>query len=449
MPDPAAAAEPVVIDVWLSDHPIPHYLDPVADAAESFNRAHPGYQVRIRQIFFHDLPREVAHAAAEGNPPDLAEYYFTATQVARDTRAADGRPLFTSVQRAIGDRTKILGEPVVVDDVVPAVRDYYSRGDDLVSMPTLLSTAILFANQDMLDRAGVERVPGTWQELEAACAALARMPDGPANGIAWPNHGWMCQMEVAGQGGLLFDNDNGRSGRATRIDLHSPEMLAYVGWWQRMHERGHYVYTGEPRDWLAGMEAFHRGDVAFVVSSSAVGRMLVDMAADAGFRLTTGHLPRNADRPFAGRLLGGQSMFLTAGLPQEKQDGALAFLQHLLNPHNATTRGKVPFGTLPVTLTAHERLTADGWYDENPHARTAIEQVLSSNRTPAASGAMAGDLKGIQDAITDAITDILTSGADPATRLRAATAEAQAMLDRYTAACLGDPPVTPDALTAG
>ncbi|MGH3756305.1 MAG: extracellular solute-binding protein [Actinophytocola sp.] len=419
----------------------------MTEAAESFARAHPGYRVRLREINFRELPGEVARAVAQGNPPDLAEYYFTATQLALDTRATSGQPLFTPVQRAIGDRTKILGEPVVIDDLVPAVRDYYSQGGELVAMPTVVSTAILFANQDMLTRAGVERMPRTWTELEAACAAVAKLPGGPAAGIAWPNHGWMFQMEVAGQGGLLGDNDNGRSGRATRICLNSPEAFAYARWWQRMHARGHWRHTGELRDWLTAMEAFHRQEVAFVVSSSAVGLLLADMAAQAGFGLSTGVLPRNGDRPFAGRLLGGQSLFLTAGLSREKEDGALAFLQHLLNPHHELRRQQV--GSLPVTVSAQQRLAADGWFDRYPAFRTAAEQVASSNRTPAACGAVIGDLNGIQDVLTSAMRDVLVLRQDLTTRFRAATDEAQALLDHYNAACLGDPPVTPDALEAG
>lgn len=442
----AASTEPIPINVWLASHPIPHFLDTVTEAAESFNRAHPGYQVRLREVDFRELSGEIVKAVEQGTVPEVAEYYFTATQLALDTRARNGEPLFTPVQRAIGDRTKILGEPVVVDDIVPTVREYYSQDGELVSMPAMVSTCILFANKEILARAGVEEVPSTWQELEAACAAVAQLPDGPANAIAWPNHGWMFQMELAAQGGLLGDNDNGRSGRATRVTLDSPEILDFVQWWKRLHDAGHYLYTGEPRDYMTPMEAFARQELAFVVSSSVVGPFIEGMAAQSGFEVTTGPLPHNAERPYAGRLLGGQSLFLTAGLPKEKEDGALAFLQHLLNPQHAVHRQRT--GSLPVTVPAQERIDAEGWFDQHPSMWTATEQVATSNGTPAARGALIGGLNGIQDVLTSAMHDVLTAGADPVTRFRAATAEAQALLDRYTAACLADPPVTPYALVA-
>lgn len=443
----AASTEPTTIHVWLTDHPIPDFNAPVKEAAESFCRAHPGYRIEIREINYRELPREVAEAVARGNPPDIAEYYFPATQVALDTRAADGGPLFVPIQRLIGDRAKILGEPVVIDDILPVVRDYYSRGGELVSMPTMASTTILFANQDVLRRAGVDRVPTTWRELSAACAAVAELEDGPAHGIAWPNHGWFFQMELAAQGGLLSNSDNGRSGRSTKVTLDSPEMLDYVRWWQGLHQRGHYLYTGEPRDFWSAMEAFTKQETAFVITSSATGAYLTDLATKAGFELVTGQMPCNDELPYAGRSLGGQSMFVAAGLPKEKEDGALAFTQHLLNPGHAVRR--VHSGSLPVMRPAYEEVVADGWADREPGFRSAVDQVLSSDRSPAATGALLGDINGINDELTAAMHDVLLFGADPETRFRQATEQAQAKLDRYNAACLAYPPVTPEALKAG
>jgi sn-glycerol 3-phosphate transport system substrate-binding protein len=438
---------PITIDVWLSSHPIPGFLDSVAAAVESFNRAHPEYEVRTKDFFFTDLPAEVVRAAEAGNPPEIADYYFSGTQLARDTRNRDGQPLFTSIQRAIGDRTKILGEPVVIDDIVPEIRDYYSDGDELVSMPAIASIAILFGNTSLMQRAGVEAMPRTWAELEAACAAVAALPDAPPHAVSWPNHGWMLQMELAAQSGLLAEPGNGRTGRATTITLHSPEILDYVRWWLHMRDAGHYLDTGEQRDWLGGMEAFARQELAFVAGSSATCLMFEGMAAEGGFGLTAGPLPRNPGRPYAGRSLGGQSLFLTGGLPPEKEDGALAFLQHLLNPRNAVNRQHAE--SVPVTVASDELATAEGWFEQHPAFRTAVDEIASSDRSPAAVGAMMGDLNGINDALTAAMEDVLNHGADPEARFRQATEEAQALLDRYNAACLADPPRTPDALQVG
>ena len=454
MSDSTGTDVPIVIEAWLGDSAkiedseedmLPGFGNPMVDAAESFNRAHPEYQVRIRKIDYRELPKAVAEAVARGNPPDLAEYVYTATQVALDTRDRSGEPLFVPVQRAVGDRAKILGEPVVIGDLMPSARDYWSRGGELVSVPTSVTSNILFANQTVLERAGIDRMPVTWQELAAACAAVAELPDGPPHGVTWPNYGWLFHREVVGQGGLFSNADNGRTGRSTRVFLDSPELLGYVKWWQGMHESGHYHYTGELNDYFGGMEAFGRQEVAFAVTSSAVGDVMAGMAAEGGFELTAGHLPRCGDQPYTGGPFGGQSFFLTAGLPKEKEDGALAFLQHQLNPEHAITR--MQDRSLPLTLPAYEQAMAEHWAEPFPGFRVATEQLASPNRTPAGAGPLLGNLNGINGVMIAAMHDVLVSGAEPASRFRLAAEEAQALLDRHNAAALAYPPVTPGGLT--
>lgn len=445
---------PTDIDVWIAaspGHALPGVGDPLVNAAESFNRAHPGYQVRVRKIEAHLMPETVAEAAVRGNPPDIAEYMYSSTQTALDTRANTGDPLFVPIERAIGGRSKVLGERVVVEDLVPVIRDYYTVGGELVAIPSFVATNILFANKTMLSAAGIERMPVTWQDLTAACVAIAELPDGPGHGVSWPNYGWVFHQELAGQRALLVNNGNGRSGRATRVFLDSPEMLNYVRWWKQMLEDGHYLPT-EELHYFTAMQAFERQEIAFVVSSSAIGRMMSDMAAEAGFELTAGQLPRPVEDCSTGGTVAGQALFLTRGLPKEKEDGALAFLQHQLNVSHAVVRMHDPANPMtshPITLAAYQRATAQDWVDPYPGYGAAVAQVTTAERTPAAAGPVVGNLSGINTAITEAMVDVLLNGAEPAARFRAATEQAQEVLDRYNAAALAYPPTTPADLRAG
>jgi sn-glycerol 3-phosphate transport system substrate-binding protein len=451
VPDSIGTDGPIVIEAWLGDSPkiegtdepsLPGFGDPIVAAAESFNREHPEYQVRVTRIDFRELPGAVAAAVAAGNPPDLAEYVYTATQLALDARTTSGDPLFVPVQRAIGDRTEILGEPVVVDDLLPAVRDYYSFAGELLSIPTSVTNTLLFADKVLLDRAGIDRLPDTWPELTDACAAIAALPDGPDHAVAWANYGWLFHTEVSGQGGTLGNHDNGRTARATEVRLDGPELLNYVRWWKDLNDRGHYLYTDELNDFFGTMQAFMEHKIAFVITSSAVGQDMADMAAAAGIDLLAGHSPRNDERPYSGGPFGGQSFFLAAGLPAAKEDGALAFLQHQINPEFATAR--LYERSLPMTRQSCERAMAG----DEPHVglRAATAQVASPNLTAAAAGPLLGDLNGINQVMITAMEDVLRRGADPAERFRAATEEAQKLLDRHNEAALADPPVNPDAL---
>ncbi|UBU18030.1 extracellular solute-binding protein [Nonomuraea gerenzanensis] len=410
-----------VVNVWLAEHPLPGYLDPIKKLAAGFEAAHPGYRIDITGYGFRELPAEVARAAARGTPPDLAEYYATATRLALDTRGPSGAPLFVPVERAVAGRGEILGERVVLGDLEPAVRGYYTYAGELVAAPMTATTAVLLGNTAMLEAAGFTTMPRTWGELAEA---------GP---VTWANHGWLIQQAVAGQGGLLADHDNGRSGRAEKVTLASEELLAYATWWQRLHRRGRYLDTGTPEDWGGTLRAFTEQRVACTVASSVVAGMIARSCAEAGFEVAAGPLPYNEGAARAGHLVSGQAFWLTDGLPREKADGALAFLQYLLDARNVAEwhRGA---GFLPVTGASVELLEREGWFERHPIHRAATGQLRAADGSPAALGAILGDFAGIQDLMTGAMTGVLAGG-DPGTRLAEATAAAQRLLDAYNDDC--------------
>ena len=108
-----------------------------------------------------------------GDPPGIIHFFEAATRQALDAVDSGGNPIFKSVTEAIGDRTEILGEPVVLDSVVDAARNYYTVDGSFYSMPWNTSSAIMFSNTDLLDAAGVAEIPDTWDEVEAAVVCRA------------------------------------------------------------------------------------------------------------------------------------------------------------------------------------------------------------------------------------------------------------------------------------
>jgi sn-glycerol 3-phosphate transport system substrate-binding protein len=438
-PGSGGTADPrdtTVIDVWFADYPFPGQQEGIDERAEVFNRAHPGYQVNVRFVNYWTMPAEVAEAVEAGRPPAIVEYYYTYTQQARDTKAKDGTPLYTSVEDAIGGRDQILGVPVAIGDIVPAAREYYSSDGKLFSLPRDTSTVLLYANTTLLAAAGINELPRTWAEVETACAALADLPVPPVQPCAWPVHGWLFQQALAQQDGLLADHDNGRSGRAEKVDLASDEMLAYVTWWQRLHEKGYYTYGGSEGDWLNPFKAFASGQVGLTLGSSHEANTMVAAGRTAGFEVGVGWTPHNGDVPNAGSIIGGDSAFLTAGLDKATEDGALAFLQYMINPTNAASFHQTA-DWIPVTESAVAELEEEGWFAERPYLRVATDQLHAATNTPASCGALLGDFAGIQHVLDQAMIDVLVSGVDPVARFTRATSEAQALLDDYTADQLG------------
>lgn len=429
MPEPS---EKITINAWFNDWPLwPELIEPIKELAEQFSRHQPRYRVVVRGINPGAFPGAVAQAALDGTAPDVAAYQYTFLQDAMDARDREGRPLFTSVTGAIAGRSQILGEPVVTGDIVTNVRAYYTFDGDLSSMPRNTSTVLLYSNIDALRAAGITEPPGTWTEVNAACARLAGRDGARRAGITWANHGWLFQQSVAQQGGLLTDHDNGRSGRSEKVDFSSAEMMAYLTWWRDLHLAGHYLYTGKQNDWWGCMDAFAAGDTAMMLSSSVEAGPIVSAARDAGFAVQVSRMPYNDQVTYAGNLIAGESLWLRAGLDEQTRDGALALMQFMTSPRNAA--GIYDHGRtfIPTTEASIGLLASEGWFDRNPHYRPAIDQLRISPDSPATRGAVFGNFMPIQSACTQAMHDVLTDGADIAARFDRANGQAQQLLDQY------------------
>lgn len=431
----------IEIDIWVPLYPfMPYFLERTRELAEKFTSAHPEYRIRVTGVDWLSLPQAVHDAARQSAAPTIAQYFYTSTQEARDARKPDGAPLFTSVERAIAGRTEILGEPVVLDDIISAARHYYTFDGEVAAMPPLTSTTLLYANTTLLERAGITDVPQTWAQIESACRAVVALPNGPTHGINWPNHGWLFQQSAAQQGALLTDHDNGRSGRAETMHLDSDAMLAYFDWWRGLHRDGLYLYRGRPTsdrsDWDANFRAFADQRVAFTITTSVEAERMIGAGRDGGFAVQACRMPYNGQVPYAGNVIGGDALWLADGLDPQTLDGALAFMQYLNAPRAAADRHR-DTGFIAVTDGAIELLDAEGWFQQNPHFRTALDQLAATDGSSAARGALLGAFAGIQDTLTQAMHDVLVSEVDVPERLALANNRAQQLLDDYNAACRG------------
>ncbi|HEY1180558.1 MAG TPA: extracellular solute-binding protein [Phytomonospora sp.] len=419
------------IDVWIAF--TDYRLDWAKARADEFNAKHPEYPVVISGYDSYEVLFDAVSAAIQkGTPPEIVQYFEAATQDARDAVNKDGEPLFVSVQQAINGRADILGEPVVLDDVVDAARNYYTTDGQFSSMPWNTSTTLFYSNKTLMEKAKVDKVPETWDEIEAACAKIMKLSDAPKHCITWPNHGWFPEQAVAQQGGLIADNENGRAGRAQNIDYTSDELLNFVKWEKELYDSGTYYYSGKQNDWDGPQNAFAAQEVGFLMTSAGDATAIVTAGKDAKFDVDVSRMPYNGDVPYAGNLIGGATLWLTDKQGDAKQDSSLAFMQFLNNPKNAADWHKTT-GYIPITKAAGALLEQEGWFTENPYQKVATEQLALANGTPAATGVLLGSFVSIRAVLTQAIEDVLVSGADPATRFAKAQEDAQKLLTDYNA----------------
>lgn len=412
------------IEVWVAF--TDYRLDWTKEKAEEFNAQFPEYNVTVTGYENYNAAFDATVLAAEqGTPPAITHFFEAATQNARDAVNPDGEPLFKPVSEALDGRTELSGIPVVLDDVVSAAADYYTLDGTFTSMPWNTSTAVMFSNQDMLERAGIDSIPETWGEIEAACATIMAMDDAPANCITWPNHGWFFEQTMAQQGADLANNGNGRDDRATEVFFNSQAAIDYVQWWKDLADQGHYVYTGRQRDWGGTQNAFESQQVAFLVFSSSDATAIPENTAE-NFTTVVSRMPYNEEAGYNGNIIGGATLWLNNGLSAEAEEGALTFMNWFSNPENAAAWHQIT-GYIPITNTAFEQLNTEGWFEENPNAAVANNQLDLVPTT----GAIFGGFVEIRDLFTGAMEEILLNDADVAATLDGVNTEANTVLEEY------------------
>jgi len=417
-----AQATPTDVRMWIGF--TDKRLDWVREVAATFNAEHPEYNVIVDGYAnYEEILDATVLAIDQGNPPAIVHWFEVGTQFARDSG------YFKPVEDAIAGREEVLGLPVDISDFIPPVSSYYTVGGKFTSMPWNSSSPILYSNMGLLEEAGVEAIPTTWQELEAACEKIMAL--GKTDGcITWPNHGWFFEQWLGSQDATIANNDNGRTERASEIQLNSDAAVTTATWWQDMYNKGYYTYSGVQRDWTATEQGFQSQSVAMIITSSADAGNITSSAAENDIEVVTSRMPFNGETGWTGNLIGGGSLWLMNGLDTVTEDGAVAFMLFLNSTENAAAWHKLT-GYLPITVSSAALLEEEGWFEENPNFRVAYDQINDSTVTTATSGALLGTFSETRNIVTQAIEDLMLQGGDVAERLTAATEEANTLLAEY------------------
>ncbi|MFJ3900062.1 ABC transporter substrate-binding protein [Streptomyces sp. NPDC090025] len=130
----------------------------------AFTAKNPGIKVQVQIESWNDVDRKVAELVKAGQAPDIAQIGAYADYAAADQ-------LYSA--------DELLSIPVQANFLAPLVdAGEYKRTQ--YGLPFVASTRLLFFNQDLFDKAGVDEAPTTWDELAAAAQKLEK------KGVTYP-----------------------------------------------------------------------------------------------------------------------------------------------------------------------------------------------------------------------------------------------------------------------
>jgi len=369
---------------------------------------------------YNDELNAVIAASQQKQGPNVAQIFDLGTPLAIDSG------FFTPVESLLSaDQLKALK-----DDVVGPVLSYFTIGGKLNSLPWNNSNPLLYYNKDMFKAAGLDpaKPPATWQELEDDCAKIISSNAAP-NCISMQIYGWFFEQWMALQGAELANNGNGRDARATETNLTSDAAKNIMTFWKDLADKKYWISTGKLEDGNGAKQIFASKQAAFIIDSTGSLGGLKQNAKDGGFELGTGFMPANANVDRVGVIIGGASLWIGAGHPDEENKAAITFVTWLMQPEQMA-KWHQGTGYLPITKGAQALLEKQGWFKDNPLTKTAVDQLNAAKATSATAGALMGPFPQIRT-IVDHTIQAVTSGTSVDDALSEAKTKADAALADY------------------
>lgn len=317
---------------------------------------------------------------------------------------------------------------------VPAVKDYYSDQDGMVAMAFNSSTPILYYNVDMFEELGLDAPSEdmTFTDFLALCDEI--QAGGTEYCVTLGQVGWYFEQILANSGGLYFDNDNGRTGRATEAVFNQGQGVEVFTFLSNLYADGYAPSLGNT--WTDTDAAFHAGQAAMVFDSTSGA---LGMQEGADFEVGTTYIPHSDSSDRNGVVIGGAALWLLDAQDETINNAAWDFMKFMAQPDQQVT-WHAGTGYFPVRTDIVDNAELEAFWEENPNFVTAINQLEDTNTTMADGsvnyavlGGQAGPFPAIRQFIVDAYSAVLDDGMTPQEALDAAAAKANQELSDYNA----------------
>jgi len=244
--------------------------------------------------------------------------------------------------------------------------------------------------------------------------------------------GWYFEQILANSGGLYFDNNNGRTGRATEAVFNQGQGVEVFTFLSNLYADGYAPSLGNT--WTDTDAAFQAGQAAMVFDSTSGA---LGMQEGSDFEVGTTYIPHSDSSDRNGVVIGGAALWLLDAEDDTINNAAWDFMKFMAQPDQQVT-WHAGTGYFPVRTDIVGNAELEAFWEENPNFVTAINQLEDTNTTLADGsvnyavlGGQAGPFPAIRQSIVDAYSAVLDDGMSPQEALDAAAAKANQELSDY------------------
>ncbi|ARP99530.1 sn-glycerol-3-phosphate ABC transporter substrate-binding protein UgpB [Pseudorhodoplanes sinuspersici] len=288
---------------------------------------------------------------------------------------------------------------------LPSITSYYSDANgNMLSFPFNSSTPILYYNKDQFRLAGIDAdtPPLTWPDVEAAARKLRNknVPCGVTTG--WP--AWINIENFSAFHNLpLASLDNGIGGLSTELQFNNLVVTGHLATLAEWQKTKLFDYSGRTNE---AERRFYSSECGILISSSAAR---ADIIANAKFEIGYGMLPYwpNVAGAPQNSIIGGGSLWVLQGRPEEEYRGVARFFAFLSRPEVQAAWHQWT-GYLPITRAAYEQSRSIGFYDRNPGTDISIKQMTLNPATDHSKGLRLGSYVVVRDIIQEELEAVLS-----------------------------------------
>lgn len=392
-------------------------IELLKNLSRDFEKSHPGIKVDVQYTgSYNDTLNKTISAIRAGLAPHIFHLYEIGT-----LGMIDGGMIVP-----IDDLSK---GRINWNDYIDVVVSYYTVRGKVYSMPFNSSTPILFYNKTFFQKAGLNpnQPPDTWNRVEKAGKQI--IDRGVAEfGVVWNLHSWYFEQFHAVMGAKLANNDNGRSGRPTKVLINQAPGIRIMKWWTDMEKKKIFANVG--RGWANHRKAFISGQAAMMMSSTSDVTMMENAFAEKGWALGTAYIPRPDDTKRTGAIIGGGTLWITKDHPANELEAAFQFVKWMSEAPQQV-RWHKGTGYFPIHKGARKLLEREGWFKKYPNFATAFQQLDDSKPGTATQGALMGIFPEFRNLVQSAFEEVYQGKKDPRTALNDAAVKANKALADY------------------
>ncbi len=397
----------------------------VQQTVNRYNQSQSKYYIdAVQQPSYDDTINKVNTTLAGGNLPNLLQIYDIGSQ-----RMIDSKRILP-VQDFI-ERDKLQD---TINDLEPSVKNYYTIGGKLYSMPFNTSTAMMYYDRNAMKEAGLDPDKKIWtydEFLDIAKKLTKKDASGKVirAGIGYTADGWTFEQEQSVQNSLYAEPSNGRLQRANKLVFNNEAGMNWLNVLKKAQDDGSLVNYG--RGFNVG-GALVKGDAAIVFQSIASLRGTISSADQAGGKVSVGvaYLPRPAGAK-GGTYIGGASLWITDQGTKEQQEAAWDFIKFAIQADTQAFWSSNT-GYYPIRKASYDTKEMKDVLAKYPQFQVAIDQIRDTPPGPATSGAVFGTFVATRQEIEGAIDNFL-KGKYPTAKaaLDDAAKKANEKLDEY------------------